>query len=92
MEAELLEGQGKNNDALDFKLSSGSKDLSRELKARDLYFESDEGIIKNIRPAPGEPVHVLNMKRGILSSMQLKLVKTDQNLTEVSCNQTYYLL
>ena len=41
-------------------------------------------MIQNIQSAPGEPVHVLNMKRGILSSLQLKLVKTDQNLTEVS--------
>jgi hypothetical protein len=73
-------------DALDFKLSSGSEDLSRELKARDLYFESHEGVITNVQPQPDEPVHVLNMKRGILSSFQLKLVDKDRTLIEVCHN------
>ena len=68
-------------------LSSGSEDLSRELTARDLYFESHEGMITNIRPHAGESVRVLNMKRGILSSFQLKLVNKDHTLTEVSYNQ-----
>ncbi|XP_028404665.1 uncharacterized protein LOC114527217 [Dendronephthya gigantea] len=87
LEAELLEGQGKNQDALDFKLSSGSEDLSRELKARELYFENHEGLILNIRPHSEEPVRILNMKRGILSSFQLKLnVPNDRNLTEVDVN------
>ena len=84
LEAELLEGQGMNENALDFKLSSGSKDLSRELKARDLVFESHEGMITNIRPQSDEPVNILNIKRGILSSLQLKIINKDRHLTEVS--------
>lgn len=83
IEAELLDGQGKNTDALDFKLSPGSKDLSRELKAREVYFETHDGSITNIQSLEGEPERVLNMKRGILSAFQLKITDNDQTLSEV---------
>ena len=46
--------------------------FARELQARDLIFQTSKGRINKLFPAAGEALHVLNIKRGILSTLQLQ--------------------
>ena len=55
-----------------------SKKFKRELQAQDLTFQVSNGKITKLFPAPGEKIHVLNTKRGILSTLQLGNLKTTQ--------------
>lgn len=69
-----------------YKTSPGSLELRLELLARELYFRSDGGVISKIIADKGEPTHVLNIKRGILSAFQLKMISKDDTINEVSGN------
>ena len=69
-----------------YKTSPGSLELRLELLARELYFRSDGGVISKIITDKGEPTHVLNIKRGILSAFQLKIIGKDDTINEVSGN------
>ena len=46
--------------------------FARELQARDLIFQTAKGKINKLYPDAGEALHVLNIKRGILSTLQLQ--------------------
>lgn len=69
-----------------YEISPGSSELRLELLARELYFRSDRGVIGKITPDKGEPTHILNIKRGILSAFQLKMLSKDDTINEVSGN------
>lgn len=82
-QVELWEAQSKNPDSLEFQLSQGSTAFAEELEAQDLVFRMDGGLITDILAHPEEPSHVLNIKRGILSALQVQFVDEHATLEEV---------
>ena len=83
-QVELWEAQSKNPGPLEFQLSQGSPAFAVELEAQDLVFRMDGGRITNILAHPEEPSHVLNIKRGILSALQVQFVDEHATLEEVT--------
>lgn len=84
-QVELWEAQSKNPGPLEFQLSQGSTAFAEELEAQDLVFRMDGGRITDILAHPEEPSHVLNIKRGILSALQVQFVDEHATLEEVRC-------
>ena len=68
-------------------MSQGSTAFAEELEAQDLVFRTDRGRITEILSHPDEPPHVLNIKRGILSALQVQFVDEHATLEEVSSCQ-----
>ena len=81
---ELWEAQSKNPGPLEYTLSQGSPAFAEELQAHDLVFRTNEGRVTEVLSHPQEPSHVLNVKRGILSAMQVQFVEYHATLEEVS--------
>ncbi|PFX28884.1 Apolipophorin [Stylophora pistillata] len=79
---ELWEAQSKNPGPLDYQISQGSTAFAEELQAQDLVFRMDAGRITEILAHPEEPSHVLNIKRGILSALQVQFVEDHATLEE----------
>lgn len=80
---ELWEAQSKNPGPLKYHVSRGSTAFAEELEAQDLVFRTDRGRITEILAHPEEPPHVLNIKRGILSALQVQFVNEHAVLEEV---------
>ncbi|KAK3755617.1 hypothetical protein QZH41_017617, partial [Actinostola sp. cb2023] len=70
---ELWESQGKNL-PLEFRLSRETAAFARELQTHDLIFRSRNGAIIEVLPAKGESSKILNIKKGILSALQVQFV------------------
>ena len=66
-----------------YHVSRGSTAFAEELEAQDLVFRTDRGRITEILAHPEEPPHVLNIKRGILSALQVQFVNEHAVLEEV---------
>lgn len=66
-----------------YAISQGSPAFAEELEAQDLVFRTDRGRITEILAHPEEPSHVLNIKRGILSALQVQFVDKRAILEEV---------
>ena len=66
-----------------YHVSRGSTAFAEELEAQDLVFRTDRGRITEILAHPEEPPHVLNIKRGILSALQVQFVNERAVLEEV---------
>ncbi|KAL9951489.1 hypothetical protein ACROYT_G044158 [Oculina patagonica] len=81
-QVELWEAQSKNPGPLEFQLSQGSTAFAEELEAQDLVFRTNVGRITDILAHPEEPSHVLNIKRGILSALQVQFVDDHATLEE----------
>eukprot|EP00794_Sanderia_malayensis_P008123 gene8123-8993_t len=75
--AELLV-KSKNSQA--FTRAAESAKFARELEARTILFQTSGGKINKLFPRAGEPLHVLNIKRGILSTMQLGKTTTEEEV------------
>eukprot|EP00794_Sanderia_malayensis_P007911 gene7911-8766_t len=72
----------KSKNQKNFQKAEESRKFSRELEAQDLVFQTSKGRLTQLFPAVGESTHVLNVKRGILSTLQLDRdakVETDVN-------------
>ena len=80
---ELWEAQSKNPGSLEYHISQGSTAFAGELQAQDLVFSTDGGRITGILAHPEDPTHVLNVKRGILSALQVQFVDEHATLEEV---------
>lgn len=80
---ELWEAQSKNPGPLKYQLSQGTTAFAGELAAQDLVFRTDRGLITEILADPKEPLHILNIKRGILSALQVQFVDRNVTLVEV---------
>ncbi|XP_068726618.1 uncharacterized protein [Montipora capricornis] len=78
---ELWEAQSKNPGPLRYRLSQGTTAFAEELEARELVFRTDRGLITELLADPREPLNALNVKRGILSALQVQFV--DRNVTLV---------
>lgn len=78
-------------------LHSKSGDMAIDLQKFDLRFSFHDGLISEVCPNPGEPSWVLNIKKGILSTIQNTMMRFDVDLntteTDVSgeCNVAYSL-
>ena len=57
----------------EFQIAPESAKYARGLQAQDLIFQTSKGRVTKLFPAAGEAVHVLNIKRGILSTLQLQI-------------------
>lgn len=68
---------------MEYHISQGSTAFAEELQAQDLVFRMDGGRITEILAHPEEPSHVLNIKRGILSALQVQFVDEHAILEEV---------
>ncbi|KAJ7356147.1 hypothetical protein OS493_026530 [Desmophyllum pertusum] len=79
---ELWEAQSKNPGSLEYHISQGSTAFAGELQAQDLVFSTDGGRITGILAHPEDPTHVLNVKRGILSALQVQFVDEHATLEE----------
>ena len=66
-----------------YHVSRGSTAFAEELEAQDLVFRTDRGRITEILAHPEESPHVLNIKRGILSALQVQFVNEHAVLEEV---------
>lgn len=62
----------KSKNQQQFQTAEESRKFSRELQAQDLVFQTSKGRISQLFPKPAEALHVLNIKRGILSTLQLQ--------------------
>lgn len=83
-DVELQESQPDDPEA---KASAkGAAEFKRELEAHPLQFAFQDGVVDELCPAPGEPVWVLNIKRGILSTFQNSMpdFRIDSTVYEVS--------
>ncbi|XP_002734473.1 uncharacterized protein LOC100370756 [Saccoglossus kowalevskii] len=68
---ELLEQNPDSEDPYSFRVAQNSREFSREMSRNSLVVEVNQGRINRIQPHVEEPVHILNIKRGIVSSLQL---------------------
>lgn len=62
-----------------------SNEFKTALEEHPLRFSFQDGIMEELCPLPEESAWVLNIKKGILSSLQntMDTFKTEQNLVEV---------
>jgi len=67
--------KGKNQE---FQIAPESRKFSRELQAQELIFTTSKGRINKLFPAETEALHVLNIKRGIISTLQLQTDATEE--------------
>jgi len=74
---ELWESQGKNV-PLEYKPSRDTLAFARELQAHDLIFKSSNGAIIEVSPSPSETSKILNIKKGILSALQVQFINAKQ--------------
>ena len=65
-----------------FALAPESAKFARELEANNLAFETSNGKIERLFPSNAESTHTLNIKRGVLSTLQLG----EKNTEEVDVN------
>jgi len=80
---ELWEAQGKTV-PLKYQLSRDTSAFARELQAHELLFTSRNGAVEHVSPDMGESSKILNIKKGILSALQVQFVKTKQTkLSEI---------
>lgn len=65
--------------------SPKSREFKRSLEANPLRFGFQDGRIENLCPDDTDPVWVLNIKRGVLSTFQnvMDSLDRDQRVTEV---------
>lgn len=77
--AELLV-KSKNTNG--FSRAVESAKFAREVETNNLVFETSDGKIERLYPADSESLHVLNIKRGILSTLQLG----EKNAEEIDVN------
>jgi hypothetical protein len=70
---ELLEQNPDSSEPESFRLASNSREFSREMSRNSLRVEVNAGKMLRIQPHPEEAVHILNVKRGIISSLQLPI-------------------
>jgi len=90
-QVELWEAQSKNPGPLGYQLSQGTTAFAEELQAQDLVFKTKGGLITDILAHPEDPSHVLNIKRGILSALQVQFVDQHATLEEVrSLYRTFF--
>lgn len=63
-----------------------SIEFKKALEEHPLRFSFQDGIMEDLCPRPEESVWVLNIKKGILTSLQNSMdsFKTEQNIVEVS--------
>ena len=77
--AELLV-KSKNTNG--FSRAAESAKFAREIEANNIAFETSNGKIERLYPCGGESTHILNIKRGILSTLQLG----EKNAEEIDVN------
>ncbi|XP_077982064.1 uncharacterized protein LOC144437068 [Glandiceps talaboti] len=70
---ELLEQNPESKDSESFRLAPNTREFSREMARNSLKVEVNKGKVTRIQPHVDEPVHILNMKRGIMSTLQLPI-------------------
>lgn len=89
---ELWEAQGKTV-PLKYKLSRDTSAFARELQAHELFFTSSNGAVVNVSPELGESSKILNIKKGILSALQVQFIKNKQaTLKEVRKNCYFFVV
>ena len=72
----------KSKNTKGFSIAAESTKFAREIEANNLLFETSSGKIEKLYPANGESLHILNIKRGILSTLQLE----EKNTEEIDVN------
>lgn len=77
--AELLV-KSKNTNG--FSRAAESAKFAREIEANNVVFKTSSGKIERLYPSSAEPTHILNIKRGILSTLQLE----EKNAEEIDVN------
>lgn len=90
-QVELWEAQSKNPGPLGYQLSQGTTAFAEELQAQDLVFRTNGGLITDVLAHPEDPSHVLNIKRGILSALQVQFVDEHATLEEVRSSYRTFL-
>lgn len=79
---ELWESQSQGK-TLDYTKSEKSASFAVELEAHELVFGTRNGVITDLLPHAEEPTRILNIKRGILSTLQAKIIKENRTEDEV---------
>lgn len=71
-----------------------SNEFKTALEEHPLRFSFQDGIMEELCPLPEESAWVLNIKKGILSSLQntMDTFKTEQNLVEVIIRQCFFFV
>ena len=77
--AELLV-KSKNTNG--FSRAAESAKFAREIEANNVLFKTSNGKIERLYPSSAESTHTLNIKRGILSTLQLE----EKNSEEIDVN------
>lgn len=78
--------KGKNQK---FQIAPESGRFARELIAQDISFQTSKGRIVKLFPGEHETVHILNIKRGILSTLQLQTDADEEIDVNGKCKVTY---
>ena len=60
---------------LSYVRSPGEQGLKKALEAERILFEMRKGRISAVFPPTNEPVYVTNIKRGMLSALQLEFIE-----------------
>ena len=64
--------------------SPGSSRFEKALVAEPLVFRAVDGRIVSVRPSVREPRYITNIKRGILSALQVQLTHLTETVQEVT--------
>ena len=68
------------NGEKDFKSSPNQESFKRALEANHLVFSERRGRFVMVLPVKTEPVYITNIKRGILSALQLQFSEKPQEM------------
>ena len=68
------------NEEKDFKSSPNQESFKRALEANHLVFSERKGRFVMVLPVKTEPVYITNIKRGILSALQLQFSEKPQEM------------
>ena len=80
MQINEVELKAKSKTQSGFKTAKETKIFRRELQAQELAFKISNGEIVKLFPSLAETIHAVNIKRGILSTLQLGSLETTEEV------------
>lgn len=63
-----------------FQPSSNQESFKKALEEHDLFFTEDNGRVMVVSSHVSEPVYVTNIKRGVLSALQLQFTEEQRSV------------
>lgn len=74
-----------NDEETQFRPSPNEEGFRNAIEADNLFFTENDGRFVTVSPVKTEPVYVTNIKRGILSALQLQFPEKPQIVLNEVC-------